>query len=144
MVSWIVAIEINKRNNNMFTVNKITITENKKGYFSNYSHLAKDLIKVIKLISYREKSVYDTVNNIKYNQVIHIIKKTLENKELNLSLLIVLNKVLTEYLLEKMNINQDIVDEITTLFFFNIENKNKATIKQSLFKKINLRLKKNK
>lgn len=124
----------------MFTLNKITFTEEKKSYFSNYSHLTKDLIKVIRLISYREKSVNTYVDNIKYNQLIHIIEKELKDKEINLLLLEKTTNVLKKYILEKMPISEELVDEIILLFFFNIENKNKETIKQSLFKKINLRI----
>lgn len=126
----------------MLAFKKITFTEEKKSYFSNYSHLTKDLIKVIRLISYREKSVNDCVDNIKYNQLIHIIEKELKDKEINLLLLEKITKVLKKYILEKMSISEEVADEIMFLFFFNIENKNKETIKQSLFKKINLRIRK--
>ncbi len=126
----------------MFTLNKITFTEEKKSYFSNYSRLTKDLIKVIRLISFREKSLNNYVDNIKYNQLIYIIENELKDKVIDLSLLENLTKVLKKYILKKMDISDEIVDEIILLFFFNIENRNKETMKQSLFKKINLRIRK--
>lgn len=128
----------------MFKLNDVTFTEENKNYFSNPNCLAQDFIKVIKSISYREKKLHDCINDIKYNQVLHVIKIFLEKEKYIASYeeLQNFNKFMKVYLGSKLTVTEQIIDEIILLVFFNIEKKNKANLKQVLLKKINLRIKK--
>lgn len=65
----------------MFTISQIPNSKEFKNNSINHTFLAKKIIKVIRFFSHREKSLNDNVNNVKYNHIIHIIKKYLENKK---------------------------------------------------------------
>lgn len=126
----------------MFSLNRVTLTEDKINYFSNHSQLSKDFIKVLKLISYRENKLFYKVDNIKYNHIVHFIKKNINEKEINHETLKSFVQSFKSFLLAKLDLSNEITDEIILLFLFNIENKHKITIKQNLFNKIKLRVEK--
>lgn len=124
----------------MFTLSRITLTEEKINYFSNCPQLSKDFIKVLKLISYRESKIYHGIENIKYNHITHFIKKNIISEDLSHETLKVFSQNLKCFILDKLDLSHEIADEIILLFLFNIENKHKVTIRQSLFKKIKMRI----